>query len=258
MVGVAYHSQTGYIAAELRTHMRLAQLARKLDVRPADIATFLEGKNIHIENGLNFRLDDQMVVLVLEQFGQIPHLSDHTKPDVESTRELTEVVDQPSVVHEADREVEVTEIEAHEEAIELIKAPKVELPGLRVLGKIDLPPPKPKVQEQNDSIAEDAGAVPASSASSRKKQRTDPPSRARKNPVTLQREREAREAERKKNAEAELEKEKRRQKYLSKVRINVPTKAARIFDEEVEELQQDAVAPASGPWRRFLSWLFRK
>lgn len=240
--------------------MRLAQLARKLDVRPADITAFLERNNITVGNGLNFRLDDQMVALVQEQFGQAPDTAGTTEQDIEPIKELPEAEDKPSVVQEAGHDMEVIEIEVPEEGIELIKAPKVELPGLRVVGKIDLPEPKPKVQEANDSSIEDAGAVPARSPSPRKRQKRDLNPRTLKNPVTLQREREAREAERKGHAEAELEKERRRQKYLSKVRINVPTKPAKIYEEEVEELQQDLrrEEPKAGFLGRFLGWLFRK
>jgi len=239
--------------------MRLAQLARKLAVRPADITAFLEENNINVENGSNFRLDDQMVALVMAQFGQTPDSVNTTDPDVESGNEVMDVQDQPSTAEDARPAVEASETVDSGESIELIKAPKVELPGLRVLGKIDLPEPKPKIQEEGNANAETSNAGPGRSPVPRRRQRTDANFGARKNPVTLQREREARESERKRRADEELEKERRRQKYLSKVKINVPTKPARIFDEEVEELEQGIPdEPAKGPWGRFLNWLFRK
>lgn len=238
--------------------MRLAQLARKLAVRPAEIADFLEGNNINVENGSNFRLDDQMVALVMAQFGQAPEPVNATEPDVEPVIQVTDIQVQASDADVAETVAVETEPAEAEEGIEVIKAPKVELPGLRVLGKIDLPEPKPKTQEPDNENTQASGTVPARSQAPRR-QRTDTSRGTRKNPVTLRREREAREAERKRHAEEELEKERRRQKYLSKVRINVPTKAAKLFDEEVEELApEEAVAPPTGIWGKFLNWLYRK
>lgn len=238
--------------------MRLAQLARKLAVRPAEIAALLEGNNINVENGSNFRLDDQMVAMVLEHFGQAPEPVNALEPEVEPEHKVMDIKDQASEAEDIGPAVEATEIVDPEENIELIKAPKVELPGLRVLGKIDLPEPKSKIQEADDANTEVSGTAPAKSPAPRR-QRADTNRGARKNPVTLQREREARQTERKRRAEEELEKERRRQKYLSKVKINIPTKPARIFDEEVEVLQPEiSDEPAKGPWGRFINWLFRK
>ena len=238
--------------------MRLAQLARKLAVRPAEIADFLEGNNINVENGSNFRLDDQMVALVMAQFGQVPEPVNATEPDVEPVIQVTDIQVQSSDADVAEPVAVETEPAEAEEGLEVIKAPKVELPGLRVLGKIDLPEPKPKTPEPDNENTQASGTVPARSQAPRR-QRTDTSRGTRKNPVTLRREREAREAERKRHAEEELEKERRRQKYLSKVRINVPTKAAKLFDEEVEELApEEAVAPPTGIWGTFLNWLHRK
>src|SRR5690606_24904732 len=238
--------------------MRLAQLARKLAVRPAEIADFLEGININVENGSNFRLDDQMVALVMAQFGQVPEPVNATEPDVEPVIQVTDIQVQSSDADVAEPVAVETEPAEAEEGLEVIKAPKVELPGLRVLGKIDLPEPKPKTPEPDNENTQASGTVPARSQAPRR-QRTDTSRGTRKNPVTLRREREAREAERKRRAEEELEKERRRQKYLSKVKINVPTKPARIFDEEVEELEQELpVEPAKGVVGRFMKWLVRR
>lgn len=239
--------------------MRLAQLARKLAVRPADIAAFLEGNNIDVENGSNFRLDDQMVAMVMGRFGQTPDLVEATPADVEPDAIEMDIQEQPALEAIIAPEVEATETAEPEAIIELIKAPKVELPGLRVVGKIDLPEPKPKVQEEDPSNAEPANVVPKRPLPQRRKRSMDRGAGTRKNPVAQQREREARAAEKKRRAEEELEKERRRQKYLNKVRINVPTKPARIYEDEVEELQPEiAVEPATGLWGRFLRWLYRK
>lgn len=237
--------------------MRLAQLARKLGVRPTDIVTFLEGRAIHVENGSNFRLDDETVTLVLKEFGQAAGDDDVTPTNAVADNPERKVPDQPSVPDNTVEPTEPAQAAEQVENVEVIKAPKVELPGLTVLGKIDLPEPKAKTEAEREDIASPA-SNPEKPRDRTRKHNRDTQRGTRKNPVALQREREAREAERKKRAEAEIEKERRRQKYLSKVKINVPTRPARIYEEEVEELQPETVAePPTGLWGRFLKWLYR-
>lgn len=238
--------------------MRLAQLARKLDVRQTDIVAFLEGKNIDVEKGSNFRLDDATIALILQRFGPLPGtvhgIAQETVPD----NDAPDIGEHISRKETSSRAEETTGTDDPEPAenVELIRAPKVELPGLRVVGKIDLPEPKRKTEEA-DASAATTNVEQESPPAPRKKRRTQ--TADARNSASVRREREARAAERKRRAEEELEKERRRQKYLSKVRINVPTKPARIYDDEVEELPQEmAEEPKPGLWGRLLGWLFRK
>ena len=48
--------------------MRLAQLARKLVIRPTVIVEFLIEHNIQIEDGSNTRLEDDHVALIMQKF----------------------------------------------------------------------------------------------------------------------------------------------------------------------------------------------
>ena len=48
--------------------MRLGQLARKLELRPAEIIEFLATKNILIDDDANAKVDDSYVALVFQQF----------------------------------------------------------------------------------------------------------------------------------------------------------------------------------------------
>ena len=48
--------------------MRLAQLARKLTIRPTVIVDFLTQHNIQIEDGSNTRLADDHVALIMQKF----------------------------------------------------------------------------------------------------------------------------------------------------------------------------------------------
>ena len=63
--------------------MRLGQLARKLDLRPAEIIEFLATKNIHQEDDVNAKLADDYVALVFQQFApekKVEKISDVTPP----------------------------------------------------------------------------------------------------------------------------------------------------------------------------------
>ncbi len=239
--------------------MRLAQLARKLDVRQTDIVAFLEGKNIDVTKGSNFRLDEPTIALILQQFGPLPGTVDMDPPEP-APEYIAPETDEPISQEEPPMQApEITEThdQAPAENVELIRAPKVELPGLRVVGKIDLPDPRRKAAEGEGDDA--ATHVEREKAPVPRKKRRTPATADTRNTSSLRREREARAAERKRRAEEELAKERRRQKYLNKVKINVPTRPARIYDEEVEELQPDLPEEKrSSLWGRFIGWLFRK
>ena len=62
-----------------QTVMRLGQLARKLELRPAEIIEFLATKNILIEDDANAKVEDNYVTLVFQQFAP-----DMVAPDMET------------------------------------------------------------------------------------------------------------------------------------------------------------------------------
>lgn len=183
--------------------MRLGQLARKLDIKPTQIVSFLKKEHsILVDDSLNSKIEDNVLQLVMDQFKidtpkpiiqrakkSIP--SKDIIPDVSlSNSEETEVeVDIDKVIETITEEVanEIFEDEAIDEAIDnivideleaiketvgdvsdsqtkvnvetesltaydedgepieltlvdgVIKAPKKELEGFKVIGKIDLP-----------------------------------------------------------------------------------------------------------------------
>jgi len=180
--------------------MRLGQLARKLDIKPTQIVSFLtKSHNINVEENLNTKIEDDILKLVLDKFkiekpvvapkkivkAITPELIDEV--DVEKaidtpiTIEAEEKTEDPIIESEVIEEVvnEIIEEEIVEEAIDLIvedelktenpetkdvladekliaydedgepieltvidgviKAPKKELEGFKVIGKIELP-----------------------------------------------------------------------------------------------------------------------
>ena len=218
--------------------MRLAQLARKIAVKPAEIAAFLAANNSPIEDSSNAKVAEDQVELVLKHFAPELLITEKSSEDVTAESSsikvptLDEEMELPSdelaSTHEGvDTPTEVLVDTPMEN--EVIKPIKVELPGLKVVGKIELPEPKKKEEktDQNNQPDQPDGDVKADPQKEirPRKGRTTPRNRdlrPRKNVIALQREREAREALRKRQEEAEREKELRTQRYLKKVSKYAP------------------------------------
>ena len=256
--------------------MRLAQLARKLAIRPTEIVEFLTERNIQIDNESNTRLADDHVALIMQKFAPTRAAEVAAELVHEKERELEVIAPIETMITNEVTTFEVTNIAEQvsaenelPEKIEVIKALKVELSGLKVLGKIELLEPKKKEpqpraeevvgdQPQKEEVAEQIIPRPE-----RRKQENRKPYPNRResndrpkttNPVALQREREALQAEKRRRAQAEEEKEKRTQHYLKKVKVVAPTKSARLIKEEVEEMTPLAPVPKTW-WGKFMRWL---
>ncbi len=234
--------------------MRLGQLARKISIRQSDMVDLLAKSGISITNESNARLEDEHVHLILQHFAPSFLAEKMEEIDVRPP----EVTEEPEVIATVNSieaepiekvfsviEKEATQ-EQKEEKVEVIKAPKVDLPGLKVIGKIDLPEPKKKEvppSEESGKTEVHAGVGSSEINPKPRPQRSrnvqdnkrEQTNRSSVNPIALQREREARAAEEKRKADALKEKEKRTEYYLNRVKTNVPTKAARIYSEPVEE-----------------------
>jgi hypothetical protein len=107
--------------------------------------------------------------------------------------------------------------------IELIKAPTVKLEGLRVLGKIDLPEPKPKVEPEEKEIIKEE--TPRRKVRQIQKNR-DSVRGQNENPVEKERQRQAKiSARRKRDAEQKL-KDKKADNYRQQIKLKpAPPKA---------------------------------
>src|ERR1700710_1499412 len=126
--------------------MRLAQLARKIDLRPSDVVEFLASHRIHIVDASNTRLEDDQVLLIMNKFA--PHLIQEI-PSIETLQQEEDTIEPhsdeliasetTSVPVIAPKVQEALSTELPEEESEVIKAPKIALSGLKVLGKIELP-----------------------------------------------------------------------------------------------------------------------
>lgn len=240
--------------------MRLGQLARKLALRPAEIIAFLSQHNITIEDNTNTRIDHEHLKLVLKQFASADFENEELiKNDVEPIEEIVT----PEIVKNSITEVPVEVIENREsvsehipvQPVEVIKAPKVELSGLRVLGKIELREPKKKEKPEESSSEIKQEVEPPRKTSRQPYQKRNNESKPRKNPIALQREREALEAKLRREEEVKREKERRTEYYLRKVK-SVPTKSAKLVNEPLEQGSAYSVAePPKTLLGRFLRWL---
>ncbi len=140
--------------------MRLGQLSRKINVKPTVILSYLKNEfDIEIGSHLNTKVEDALAEKVMAKFVVVPKVAvvKEKKAVVvsESVQEKTTTEIQPEEAGSPEPETPVDELpseesiefQASEEVdadiilnAELIKAPKVELPGPKVVGKIELPP----------------------------------------------------------------------------------------------------------------------
>ncbi|HEY8938449.1 MAG TPA: hypothetical protein VIM65_24685 [Cyclobacteriaceae bacterium] len=276
--------------------MRLGQLARKLAVRPTEIAEFLSKENIQLEANSNTRIEDDQVIHLVKHFA--PDMLEAIKAELTKEEilvpeeEKIEVALVETLAVESQPEVEAVSNQSEEPVVssvlfsepvtvveenntslsdeEVIRAPKIELPGLKVLGKIEIPEPKKKevqpVAEEDAKSSDDAvkqNSVPAKETRSRERRqpqerrkefKRNDDQRNRRNPVTVQREREAEEARLKKEEAAKLEKERRTLHYMKKVKVVTPAKTSAFIDEPAEVKAVREETPTS-LWGRFKKWL---
>lgn len=239
--------------------MRIGQLARRLGIPPTEILGFLSAQNIEAD-GTNTRLSAEVVTKVINHFAPEKLSEIFASPVEEPVAEAPVVAE---VEEEQPQEVPVAEEPQAESQLtpetppEVIRVSKVELQGLKVLGKIELPEPKKKTETTEPTLSnEEQPSQPTQPRLPRKEypKRNDRRDREWKNPMEQKRQQEAREAERKKQEQAERQKEKRTNHYYSKVK-SVPTKSARRFEEQTVVEDVETKEPPKGIFGKFLRWL---
>lgn len=262
--------------------MRVSQLARKLNILPADVLAALPKEAVLEEGAYNARLTLAQVEEVVrffrpaewEKFMEELRLSAEEPEAIPVTsREHPisvpepEVASQPqtssqSLLDNKDSSAEAGPA-AQPQEIEVIRAPKVELPGLRVVGKIEIPEKKkPEHAEQ---------AKPEALLVNRpKRSRTQGYEKAvqrnQKNPIAVARERAKREAERERKKQAELQKKKKAERYQKKIAERRAMMANRsrpkVTTQESEVVTENISVSSSAEqltwWQRFKKWLFRE
>ncbi len=249
--------------------MRLAQLARKLSLKQSEIVEFLAQHSIEVEDTANTKVEDNHIQLVIENLA--PHLQlviDEEPADLEQEEIIgdpTSFIEPVSVQEELMKEPAFEQVqqpasEAIEETKEVIRAPKIELSGLKVVGKIELPEKKKK----EDTVTEEAGE-PVATENEKKvtlRERTakndrkpKPQQRSSRNPLAEAREREKREEEEKRRQEIERKKEIRTQNYLKKVQVKTPVKRTKQEATSTPKFQKIKKEQPKTLWGKFVRWL---
>lgn len=238
-------------------------LARRVSKTPGEVVAFLASRQIMVDDSANGRLEEAHVRLVLETFAPDelanPAIPLMEQPGQVQTETPTTDDTQPTGLAEKSDAEPGTSVEEMPPLPDVIKAPKVELPGLKVIGKIELPEPRKKETasgQEKPNAENDVAERPRPRVDRSREQRQDRGRPPRKNPVALQREREAREAEERRQQELEDQKRKKTEHYLKRVsqKVNRPTKAARLVQEPTETLTDTRPAPTS-LLGRFWRWL---
>jgi hypothetical protein len=258
--------------------MRLGQLARRLSVRPAQIVEFLASNSIQIENNSNTRLEDAHVSMIVEHYAPGILQTIANEPDeveespsakVEETPSQIVIVEsiQAESIESADNPMTAEE-KATMEA-EVIRVQKIELSGLKVLGKIELPEPKkketsiePAPEGTEETVLTEKPVVEktlrqrSTNVNRKPQQNRERSQRSGKNPVELQRDREAREAEAKRQRDLEREKEKRKKHYQQKMKsVNTQPKKLKVKTQSEGSKKPIDNRPVPKTWiGKFLRW----
>ena len=224
--------------------MRIGQLARHLNISPGEIRDFIRSQGFTVDSDTNTRLDESGIRAVLNHFA--PDKIDNTSTF------LSEPDEKDSLVASGAPNSESSEM-LPDGPVETIRAPKIELQGLKVLGKIDLPEPKKKPEPAEVTMPQDS-EVSKPSNFRRREQR---PARPWVNPLEKQRRREAREAEEEKKRILSQQKELRAAAYHSrqlKIRSTVPVKSKQ--EKQNSSSGQRIVKPRpTGFFARIWHWL---
>ena len=270
--------------------MRLGQLARKCDVSVQDLIAYIEEHHPGSDDlHPNARLDDETELSVVQHFKpQIeeeaieasieeiiePDLPDPIETEVEKEEEI--LVEEPKIEEAAPEDVglnPIPEEEIVEEAIEtdrllelleseessvdlekitLIKAPKKELEGLKVVGKIELAEPK-KPEVKDDELKPrkgDQNRRPLLSEEEREKRRL----RAKQKKEQFEARQEKREREREERRKKAL-KEAHYQQKLQQAKTKLPKRKDKS-QKEISEQEAPEQRPApTSVFGKFWRWL---
>lgn len=281
--------------------MRLTTLARKIRLTPSKLVAFLEQNKVEIDNGINTRLDEQTIDMVLSNFDI--EVSETTEPQEVFIAENTSIDEEVETPEEttkksdiSDQEVVYAEMESSSpiqdapetkiseptittpkvgtvddleeglaEDIELIKAKKVKLEGIKVVGKIELPE-KPKketlTEDEADSKTVDDHEEPKSrQRNKQRKHQGKAAQKAKRSGLTISYEEKLRREEKMKRRELKLkmkeEKARKRAHYLqsvqSKATPSTPRKKQKKVQEELSRQNQAVIY--KNPIRRLWAWL---
>lgn len=252
--------------------MRLSQMARKLGLTQNSIIEFLKDKGHDVPEGGNAKLTEEQVTALYKEHNITVFTDPEEIKDLEA-EEVTEVqaeevpIETPTAVETTDDIIETKAEEdtekaepAKEEAdVEVIRVKKVKLEGIKVLGKIDLPEPKPKVTKEGEDAPENEKKP------RRKHQKNQPRRTGRKRELTFEQKREREERQRIKEKETREQKLKeKKKKYFEENIKPMQEQAAEVVkrkkkkkksSSEQSRVKKKAAPKTKNPLKRFWNWL---
>uniref|UniRef100_UPI004048C943 hypothetical protein n=1 Tax=Roseivirga sp. TaxID=1964215 RepID=UPI004048C943 len=243
--------------------MRLRQLARKLEVNPNRLLEILSENGHTIENDPNFKLTEEQEQLIASRIApkkvEVIEIVEEATKEVE-TIELEEApaskkkavpkkieLKEPKVKKVDPPKIYSLEKEIEEKTkdIELIKAPKLKLDGLKVLGKIDLPAPKQKPVKEEKQADDKISDLPKPRRNNISEDlKRQPERKPRPNSIELERRRIEREAKQKREAEEKHLKALKEKHYRETVLAKQKANAAKKKKKAAEPLVTQGVIEA--------------
>jgi len=251
--------------------MRLIQLARELNISPGVLEDHLRASGSNTDINSNIRLDETTVIQLVEALApaRLKEFQGRQHPvafEAETAALVTaEAAPAEQSVQPAADELTVREessADVHSDADvlpDIIRAPKVELPGLKVVGKIELPEP-PKKPEPQQPATEEASATDQRRGYSRS-DRGQAGRRERRpqrddNPIARERERQQRLAEKKRQEEIRRKKELRARAYEQSQARRQAAAGSKKKKSATSNGQEEVVRPRPKTFfGRFWRWL---
>lgn len=270
--------------------MRLAQLARKIGITQSEIVRVLSENGFETNENGNTKLSDKELTLIYDHFNidNSPEMSDSNIEKTESeniaeqTNESTDLEDNntenlietehneepdPDQITESSVELQdPTDIEpspANDDSVEaqgeveekeVIRAKKVKLEGIKVVGKIELPEPK-QSEEAETETKEAEKEKPTRKKAERKSRKKNKGRKQLSYSDKVKREEE--QALKEKKRKERRIKEKKKKHYFEKVQPKVAAKPKKkTSKKKVQNTAPKRVKPQyKNPIRKFWAWL---
>ena len=244
--------------------MRLIQLARLLQISPSQLEDFLKHRKA-VFSGAHSRLADEDITAAVIHFAPEKLREVMASKDTDEEVEPSPVGERPehsddsssvvdaSVAGPSSSFGDVPSADSADSGVEVIRAPKVELPGLRVVGKIELPEPV-KRESKEPSPEENNRPIRTTRQPADRRQRQPHRKENQRNPIQEKREREQREAEERRKEEIRQAKERR---TLAYARQQAQREQKSVTSKSKQKQQTESSARPAKPTQRPEGWLGR-
>ncbi|MDX1445803.1 hypothetical protein [Lishizhenia sp.] len=197
---------------------------------------------------------------------QIPEATPNIPSDISKKEEAEAHQEIDAIEPIVEAQTEATEIELKEEEEEelnivdgVIKAPKQELGGVKVIGKIDLPEPKAEPLEddtENETQEEKTVEIEKPNTKPKKQVKRKTPEQRKRQQEERRRKQELAEQTAREERKKELEQQKRKEHYLKQLeeqKAKAPAKKKKKAKPNTKKKVKKE-AP-KGLWKKFLYWL---